>query len=144
MPAENIHRVETDRGTPQEAAAKYEQEVLKILGPQPKFDLILLGLGTNGHTASLFPHCPALNVHDRLVVADDIEEVKMNRITFTAPLINDARAVLFLLSGNDKAPVLRDVVLGPLDPQRLPSQLIEPLQGSLTWLADADAAADVR
>jgi 6-phosphogluconolactonase len=144
VPAGNVHRVETDRGTPQEAAANYEQEILKIVGPRLKFDLILLGLGTNGHTASLFPHCPALNVRDRLVVSDDIEEVKMTRITFTAPLINDAQAVLFLLSGRDKAPVLRDVVRGPLDPQRLPSQLIEPLHGSLTWLADADAAADIR
>jgi 6-phosphogluconolactonase len=144
VPAENVHRVATDDGDPQTAAARYEQEIRKVLGDPARFDLILLGLGTNGHTASLFPHCPALKVRDRLVVTDYIEEVKMNRITFTAPLINDAHAILFLLSGHDKAAVFKEVVLGPLDPERLPSQLIEPAHGTLTWLADKDAAADVR
>jgi 6-phosphogluconolactonase len=144
VPAANVHRIDTDSGEPEEAAAKYEQVIRKVLGEHPKFDLVLLGLGTNGHTASLFPYCPALNVRDRLVVSDYIEEVKMNRITVTAPLINDAHAVLFLLSGHDKAAVLHEILFGPHDPQRLPSQMIEPVHGTLTWLADVDAASDVR
>jgi 6-phosphogluconolactonase len=144
VPLENIHRTETDSGEPQESAAKYEQEIRKFFGARPQFDLILLGLGTNGHTASLFPHQPTLNVRDRLVVADYIDEVKMNRITFTVPLINDSRTILFLASGKDKASVLEDVLRGPRDPQRLPSQLIRAAEeGSLIWLADAAAAADL-
>ena len=141
IPSANIHRIETDSGEPQESAAKYEQEICRVLGPRPRFDLILLGLGTNGHTASLFPHCPALAVRDRLVVSDYIEEVKMHRITFTVPLINDAQCDMFLVSGPDKADVFHKILLGPHDPQCLPSQLIEPQNGTLIWLADEAAAA---
>jgi 6-phosphogluconolactonase len=143
IPSGNIHGVATESGTPQEAAAAYEAEIRKVFAGPVNFDWNLLGLGTNGHTASLFPHCPALHVRDRLVVAEYIEEVKMNRITFTVPLINDSHAIVFLLSGHDKAAVFKDVVLGAHDPERLPSQLIQPTRGMLTWLADHAAAADV-
>jgi 6-phosphogluconolactonase len=143
VPAENVHRIETDSGDPQTSAAKYEAEIRKVFGARPQFDLILLGLGTNGHTASLFPHCASLDVRDRLVAAEYIDEVKMTRITFTVPLINDAHSIVFLLSGHDKASVLQEVLRGPHDPQRLPSQLIEATDGELTWLADAAAASAI-
>lgn len=143
IPAENVHRVKTDDGDPPRAAAEYERCVRQVLGDEARFDLILLGLGTNGHTASLFPHSAALGVTDRLVVADYVDEVKMYRITFTVPLINAARRVLFLLAGRDKAEVFRQVVRGPVDAQRLPAQLIAPTDGTLTWVADAAAAASV-
>ena len=107
----------------------------------PRFDLILLGLGENGHTASLFPHCPALKETKRLVVADWVEEVKAHRLTFTAPLINAARQIVFLVSGASKAQVLQDVVNGPRQPEQLPAQLILPNAGKLTWLVDNDAAS---
>ena len=144
VPAENIHRIETGSGEPQESAAKYEQEIRKIVGERPQIDLNLLGLGTNGHTASLFPHQPALKVRDRLVVADYIDEVKMSRITFTVSLINESRTILFLVSGNEKAPVLREVLGGPQNTEQLPAQLIRAKDGKLIWLADAAASADLK
>ena len=102
--------------------------------------LVLLGLGENGHTASLFPHCPALNETKRLVVADWVEEVKAHRLTMTAPLINAARQIVFLVSGAAKAQVLQDVLNGARQPENLPAQLISPGSGKLTWMADKDAA----
>lgn len=143
IPAENVHRVQTDSGEPQEAAANYESEIRAILGKDPQLDLSLLGLGTNGHTASLFPHRPTLHVQDHLVVADYVDEVQMYRITFTVPLINASRVVLFLLGGKDKAEVLRDVVRGPHHPQQLPAQLIQATSGTQTWLTDEAAAAEI-
>lgn len=144
IPAENIHRVQTDGGEPQEAAAKYESEIRTLLGSDPQFDLNLLGLGTNGHTASLFPHRPTLETRDRLVVADYVDEVQMYRITFTVPLINASRNILFLLGGKDKAEVLKEVLRGPHNPQQLPAQLIEAPRGTLTWLTDEATASEIR
>lgn len=140
VPAANIHRVQTDSGNPSVSADEYEQEIRKFFG-DPQFDFNLLGIGTNGHTASLFPHRPTLKRLDRLVVADYIDEVKMNRITFTVPLINDSRSIVFLVSGKEKAAVLNEVLRGPEDPERLPSQLIRAdAGGNLIWLIDAAAA----
>ncbi len=143
VPPANIHRIQTDTGEPPQSALQYEQEIRKLLGDRPQFDLDLLGLGTNGHTASLFPHRPTLHVRDRLVVSDFIDEVKMNRVTFTVPLINDARHNLFLVSGEEKASVVKEILRGPNDPDRLPSQFIRQSSGSLTWLMDAAAAANL-
>jgi 6-phosphogluconolactonase len=144
IPEENIHPVQTEGVEPQEAAAKYEDEIRAVLGNDPQFDLNLLGMGTNGHTASLFPHQPTLEIRDRLVVSDYIDEVQMYRITFTVPLINNSRNILFLISGKEKAEALKEVVRGPDNPQRLPSQLIEATRGTLTWLVDDAAAQDIR
>lgn len=144
VPAENIHRIETDSGEPAESAQEYEEEIQRFFGPEPHFDLDLLGIGTNGHTASLFPHRPTLHVRDRLVVSDYIDEVKMNRVTFTFPLINASRINLFLVSGADKATVLKDVLRGPIQPEQLPSQLVRGSKSSeLLWLIDAPAAAEL-
>lgn len=141
---ERIHRVRTEL-PPEEAAGQYEDEVRRIvrLGENrcPAFDLVLLGLGTNGHTASLFPFQRALHEHERLVVSEYIDEVKMTRTTFTVPLINSAREILFISLGADKASVLKDVITGPYVPDKLPAQFIRPEQGRLTWLIDRDAAS---
>ena len=163
IPALNVHRVQTELGTAQ-AAANYECELISVIvgeresgeadaSPEqpinlsteqpPRFDLILLGMGDDGHTASLFPGTEALHVEDRLVVSHFVSKVNMNRITFTYPLINAADAVIFLVSGAGKAEVLKRVLLGDVQPDVLPSQGIAPLAGKLFWMCDADAAAQV-
>ncbi len=139
---ENVHRFPVELEEPEKIAAKYEEEIKRNFNEtaMPRFDLILLGLGENGHTASLFPHCPALHETKRLVVADWVQEVNSHRLTFTAPLINAGRQLVFLVSGAGKAQVLQDVLNGPRQPEQLPAQLIKPAGGTLTWLADKDAA----
>lgn len=143
VPAERVHRVLTEKEA-QECAAQYEQEVRKIVPAgsdgTPQFDLILLGLGTNGHTASLFPYQPALHEKKKLVIAEYIDEVKMTRVTFSAALINAAHQIVFVSLGEDKATVVREVVTGPFDPERLPAQLVRPAHGKLTWILDAGSA----
>jgi 6-phosphogluconolactonase len=144
IPEKNIHRYPVELNEPNAVAAEYEKELKEFFGTNgmPRFDLVLLGLGENGHTASLFPHCAALQETKRLVVADWVEEVKTHRLTFTAPLINAARQIMFLVSGASKAQVLKDVLEGPRRPEDLPAQLIAPSSsGKLTWLADKDAAS---
>jgi len=139
----HVHRVLTEKDA-QEAARLYEQEIRKVVpaGPDglPQFDLVLLGLGTNGHMASLFPYQPALREKTKLVIAEEIEEVKMTRLTFSAPLINAARQIVFLSLGEDKAAVVRDVIAGVFDPERLPAQLVRPSHGKLTWILDPGSA----
>lgn len=138
----NVHRFPVELNDPAAIASAYEHDVKEHFGTNgmPRFDLVLLGLGENGHTASLFPNCPALKETARLIVADWVEEVKAHRLTMTAPLINAARQIVFLISGGGKAQVLQDVVNGPRNPEKLPAQLIAPTSGKLTWLADKDAA----
>lgn len=137
----SAHRVPTQISPPSAAAAAYEEQIWQSFeGPSmPQFDLIYLGLGTNGHTASLFPHSPALREHSHLVVADFVSEVNDWRITMSAPLLNHGRTVAFLVQGKEKAQVLRDVLLGPSDAERLPAQLIAP-EGRLLWMVDEAAA----
>ena len=107
----------------------------------PAFDLLLLGMGDDGHTASLFPHTDALNEIGRLVVANHVPQKDTWRITLTWPVINQAREVAFLIEGAAKADVLAEVLTGPHDPERLPSQLIRPSNGKLLFLLDDAAAA---
>jgi len=143
VPANNIHAIPTDI-PPDEAAQQYEKtlrETLRDQSPYPALDFNLLGMGENGHTASLFPHRPTLHESKRLVVSDFIPEVDMYRITMTVPMINAGRKVAFLIAGNTKAGVLRDVIAGSRNPEELPSQLIGPEHGQLLWLLDAAAAA---
>jgi 6-phosphogluconolactonase len=139
----NVHRVATEISPPEAAASAYEAEIRKVFRESasvPQFDLIYLGLGANGHTASLFPGRPSLHESARLVVADFVPEVNAVRISMTLPLLNHGRTVAFLVEGAQKAQVLRDVRLGPRDPERLPAQLISP-QGKLLWMVDTAAAA---
>jgi 6-phosphogluconolactonase len=143
VPAANIHRVPTEISPPRAAAGAYEEDIRQCFRDSvsvPQFDLVYLGLGTNGHTASLFPHSQALQETSRLVLADFVAEVNTWRISMSAPLLNHGRTVAFLIVGEEKAEVLREVLLGPRDPERLPAQLIAP-EGTLLWLVDQAAAA---
>lgn len=143
----NVHRVQTELENADAAAAAYERDIISFFGLNsrefPKFDLVLLGLGTNGHTASLFPYSKTLHQDARIVVSDYIEEVKQSRITLTASAINSARDVLFLANGAEKTAVVSQILFGPPDTERLPAQLIHPVPGSTTWLLDRAAAAQL-
>ena len=134
-----VHRVHRIRGElpPEEAAGAYQEELKAVLGVEGRFDLILLGLGSDGHTASLFPGTAALEVRRRDVVAVYVEELASWRVTLTLPVINAARHVIFLVSGARKADALARVLAG----ERLPAGLVQPNQGTLAWLVDQDAAA---
>jgi 6-phosphogluconolactonase len=139
-----IHRIEGELD-PDAAAARYESELRNgflLEGAQlPRFDLIALGMGSDGHTASLFPRTEALNETARLVTANHVPQKDAWRITLTWPVINHASSVFFLIAGADKATALSEVLTGPHDPQRLPSQLIWPSSGILTLILDKAAAA---
>ena len=139
-----IHRIEGEL-EPEAAAARYESELrnsFRLEGAElPGFDVIALGMGPDGHTASLFPHTQALFELGRLVVANHVEAKNAWRVTLTWPVINRAPEVFFLVAGPDKAQILKDVFMGPRDVERLPSQLIKPAGGILTLLLDRAAAA---
>lgn len=136
---------------PSAAAAAYESAVREMVpadphagtGSAPRFDLILLGMGADGHTASLFPGTPALSETDRLVVANSGPPPFTERITFTYPLINAARRILVMVSGADKADTLRRVISGPSVPELLPIQGVQPINGVITWLVDQAAFAGI-
>ena len=133
--------VPTHYSTAHLAAMEYEACIRSRFGtPEqvPSFDLIVLGLGSDGHTASLFPETQALQETRRIVTGNWVEKLQNWRITFTYPLINQARHVVFLVSGRDKAGVVRDIL--KLDDQRHPAARVQPVQGKLLWMLDADAA----
>jgi 6-phosphogluconolactonase len=120
---------------------QYEQELRQFFSNQnPNFHLVLLGLGKNGHIASLFPHTPVLNEGTRWVSEVYVKELDMYRVTFTAPFINQASQVVFLVSGLDKARVLEKVLEGPYQPRKLPAQLIRPNDAQPIWLVDKAAS----
>jgi 6-phosphogluconolactonase len=139
-----IHRIEGEL-EPEAAAARYELELRSSFRMEqagsPRFDLVALGLGDDGHTASLFPHTLALHEVGRLVAANHVPQRDTWRVTLTWPLINHAHSVFFLVSGQQKAVILKEVLMGPRDTERLPSQLICPSSGILTLILDKAAAA---
>jgi 6-phosphogluconolactonase len=141
---DQVHRIQGELD-PQAAADRYEQELrsnFRLDFPEvPRFDLVALGLGDDGHTASLFPHTQAIHETTRLVAANHVPQLDTWRVTLTWPVINRARSVFFLASGQQKSSVLRDVLTGPHDSDRLPSQLIWPCSGILTLILDKAAAA---
>lgn len=127
---------------PAAGAAAYEAELRGHFGPSgPRFDLVLLGLGENGHTASLFPYTPVLGETRRWVAEVYVPDQKLYRLTLTAAAINQAREVVFLVSGQPKAEATRAVLEGEPDPARFPAQLIRPQDGEVYWLLDEAAAA---
>jgi len=142
--AGQIHRMEGELD-PEVAAVRYEAAIraaFRLEGAEtPAFDLVLLGLGEDGHTASLFPHTEALNELGRIAVANHVPQKKTWRITLTWPVIQQGREVAFLIEGAAKAQVVRDVFRGAYDPEAKPAQLIRPASGRLTLLLDAAAAA---
>jgi 6-phosphogluconolactonase len=140
IPPGNIHTIHCATN-PQQAAEAYEKDLREFFSTQnPNFHLLLLGLGSNGHTASLFPHTSVLNEEQRWVSEVYVEEVGMYRITFTAPFINRAEQVTFLVSGADKAQALEDVLEGPYQPSDLPAQLIRSNGKHPLWLVDKAAS----
>jgi len=145
IPEENIHPIPTGRSTPQISAEAYEED-LRIFfklrsGQYPVFDLILLGIGEDGHTASLFPGSPVLNERDRLAAAVMLDKIRHHRITLTLPVINHAGSVFFLVSGKGKAAVLEKIV-NKKDPS-LPASMVNPDTGTLLFLSDSEAASKV-
>jgi 6-phosphogluconolactonase len=149
VPAANVRRIrgEDDPGV---AAAAYEQTLRETfatpegpprLAPGARFDLVLLGIGDNGHTASLFPGLAAVRETSRWVMAEYVAEVSMWRVTLTPLPINAAAEIVFLVAGAEKAPMLHRVLEAPRDPDTLPAQIVAPRDGRLRWLVDAAAAA---
>lgn len=140
LPAANIHRIRGE-DDPVQAALAYESTLRAHFGAAPRFDLVLLGLGADGHAASLFPNAPALAERQRLAIAAYAAEHKWWRVTLTYPVLNAAAQVMFLVSEGSKADILHAVLEGPRHPQELPAQGVRPHDGRLLWLADAAAAA---
>jgi 6-phosphogluconolactonase len=142
---ENIFRIHAEEKDAGAAALQYEQTLKDFFhlspGEFPRFDLIFLGVGPDGHTASLFPGTAALNETQRLVVANWVPKFKTDRITFTLPVLNAAAFVMFLLSGADKASTLHEVLEN--SSADLPSQNVRPANGKLIWLVDGPAASDL-
>lgn len=142
---ESAHRIHGEL-EPKRAAELYEKELRRVAGEVlPRFDLVLLGVGTDGHTASLFPDTPDLLEEQRLVVATVSPDPPRNRVTLTLRALNASRQVMFLVRGEDKASVLRDVMV-PADagsPQQLPAALVRPREGRTLWFVDRPAAAEI-
>ncbi len=142
IPATNVHPI-IGEGDPDENARRYEAELRSFFSnrSKPQFDLVLLGLGEDGHTASLFPNTKALYEQQAWVVANWVENFGSYRITVTAPAINGAANATFMIVGVEKAPAVAGVLGGPVNPQELPAQLVQPENGQLTWLLDSQAAS---
>ncbi len=125
IPGRNVHRIRAEL-PPEEAASKYESTLRAVLGDQPRFDLILLGLGTDTHVASLFPHSPALTENDHPVASNYVDKLQAHRLTLTLPVLRAARSVLMLAMWEEKAQAVYDVLLGDVDLAAHPAQAVQP------------------
>jgi 6-phosphogluconolactonase len=143
VPLGGVHRMRGEL-PPEEAAAADEAELRRFFGDDPpRFDLILCGLGEDGHTLSLFPETSALEVTDRWAVANPVLKLETTRLTLTVPVLNAARAVMFLVSGEGKAGALREILEGDADPRAYPAKLVNPESGDLIWMVDQAAAGSL-
>lgn len=143
IPSEQVHRMRGEQ-PPEQAAEDYARELREFFDDDPpRLDVILLGMGDNGHTASLFPGLKAVHEQQRWVMAEYVAEVSMWRITLTPVVLNLAREALFLVAGSAKASMLRQVLEGPFAPDARPAQIVRPTPGEVNWLVDAAAAADL-
>jgi 6-phosphogluconolactonase len=144
IPLANVHRCKSEQADAHSVADEYEQTLCTFfhlsLGQLPRFDLVLLGMGLDGHTASLFPGTEAVHEHQRLVVANWVEQFHAYRITMTFPVLNNAASVIFLVSGGEKAETVHRVLEGEAPPARFPARFVRPTHGRLLWLVDKDAA----
>lgn len=144
IPESNVHRMAGEK-EPKLAAAEYEAELKNFFhlsaGALPRFDLILLGLGEDGHTASLFPGSDALTDAERLVAAVYVEKLKSHRLTLTLPVLNNAAQIIFLVAGESKSAILREVLRANPLSSNLPAAKVQPVNGQLTWLVTQDAGA---
>lgn len=143
IPADNIHRMRGELD-PDQAATTYQAELEAVLDADGQCDLILLGMGADGHTASLFPGTAALHERARWVVAHYVDKLNAWRVTLTPVIINAAAHVTFIVAGSGKAGRLQEVLAGPYQPDVLPAQIVKPTNGRLLWLVDAAAAVDLR
>lgn len=151
IPAAQVLPIPTSTATPDEAAAEYAQNLARVFaqpteGPPPALDLILLGMGDDGHCASLFPGMPTLHVGDRWVVSSPPGTLPppVDRVTFTFPVLNAARQVVFLVTGEKKAAPVRDIFEGGAGVNRHPAAGVHPTNGKLTWLLDEAAASGLK
>lgn len=143
IPANNIHRIRGELG--EDAACEYEREIKEVFqlkgNELPNFDLILLGMGDDGHTASIFPGTPAVHEDGGIVTAVYVEKLKSTRITLTPPVINNSSNIIFLVSGENKAAALKQVLEGDYMPEKYPAQFIRNAKGRVTWFVDRGAAS---
>jgi 6-phosphogluconolactonase len=143
IPAENIHRVPAEMDI-RLAACSYEESLREFFaGEWPRFDLVMLGMGEDGHTASLFPHSAGLNEQHRWFIANHAPQQEVWRLTLSKKAINSARNILVLVRGASKARMLKDVLTGPHDPDDKPIQLISPREGRMLWLVDNQAGSQL-
>jgi 6-phosphogluconolactonase len=144
LPESNIHRMRGE-DAPDAAATAYAKEIPRVFGVEgnklPRFDLILLGLGNDGHTASLFPGTAALHENQQIVVANFVEKFKSYRLTLTLPAINNAKEIVFLVSGESKAEIIYEIFNALNRPVKYPAELVQPASGRLLWLLDRAAAS---
>lgn len=148
-PIRNVHRMPADLPDPNLAAQQYEDELMRFFklaqGQFPRFDLVLMGMGPDGHTASLFPNMPSLHEQTRLVIATPPgHEPLVERLTLTYPVLNNGANILFLVEKADKADMVARVLEGPAEPDALPSQNVRATNGTLTWFLDRAAASKLK
>jgi len=142
---EQVTRIKGEYPDTEQAALEYEKALREYFqlkdGEYPRFDLVLAGMGNEGHTLSLFPGTKALHADGRMVVRNWIGKLCTERITLTAPVASNAAQVIFMVTGADKAPALKAVLEGPFEPEQLPAQLLQPKDGKLLWLVDTAAGS---
>jgi len=144
VPPDHVHPIRCHE-SPGLGAKGYESILAEhFLGTVPRFDLILLGLGQNGHTASLFPYTPILGERERWVKELFLPEEEVWRVSLTIPLINNGATIIFLVYGSEKSEILRKVLEGPHEPNRYPAQFIQPVNGKLIWMIDSKAAGKLQ
>jgi 6-phosphogluconolactonase len=144
IPEDNIHPVPTETMDPMSSSHAYEDELVEFFDTStPHFDLILLGMGSDGHTASMFPHSAVLHEDQRLVMPVQVDAEPERRLTFTFPLINDSRAVFFLVAGEHKADAVCEVLEGDPDIEEYPAAGVQPDNGELFWYLDDEAASEL-
>lgn len=144
VPSENIHRIKSENAVAARAADDYEETLREFFrlteGQLPRFDLILLGIGPDAHIASIFPGSHLINEKSRIVVAPWVDKLKSSRITLTPSVLNNAAAVIVLVTGSEKAKALQEVLEGDYQPERFPAQLIKANRGRVLWIVDQQAA----
>ena len=146
IPAFQVHRMPADQPDRDAASQEYAIEMQRAFGTHgiPAFDLIQLGMGPEGHTASLFPHQASLHENQRLVMPVSVPKPPPDRLTFTPPLLNAARNILFLVTGSDKADALQAVLEGTYQPEEYPAQIVRPPNGEVVWMLDKAISAKIR
>ena len=146
VPASQIHRMPADEPDRDAASQSYTDEMRRVFATDgiPNFDLLQLGMGPEGHTASLFPHQASLHEQQRLVMPVSVPKPPPPRLTFTPPILNAARNVLFLVTGDDKADAIHAVLEGDDNPDEYPAQIVRPTNGEVVWMLDTKAASKLQ